>query len=92
MLGDFDAAVLTDSQNTVVVQQGLGAGFLVRFDDIFEQYSFLDFGRNGLLKARMGDVYLPLHSRKDADVNLIFGSICPGNGSSEEQRCTSDRH
>jgi hypothetical protein len=47
MLRDLDAAVLADRQDAVVVQQRLGAGFLVRFDDILEQHAFLDFGGNG---------------------------------------------
>jgi len=87
MLGDFDAGVLADGQDAVVIQQRLGAGLLVRFDDILEQHAVLDFYRNGLLKAGMGDVHLPFHGREDADIQICCSgrAVCPGRGNCKKQ-------
>jgi hypothetical protein len=71
VLGDLDPAVLADGQDTVVIQQGLAAGLLVGFDDILEEDPLLDLRRDWSRTAGMGDVHLPFHGRKDADVDLI---------------------
>ncbi len=89
MLGNLDAAVLADGQDAVVIQQRLAARFLVRLDHILKEHPILNLDGNGLLNIRMGDSHLPFHSRKDADINLLFGSICSGNSRHEEQRCAS---
>jgi hypothetical protein len=72
MFGDLDSAVLANGQDAVIVQQGLGAGLLVRLDDVLEQHPVLNLGRDGLGETRMGDVHLAFNGREDADVDLIF--------------------
>jgi hypothetical protein len=89
MLGDLDAAMFADGQDAVVVQQRLAARLLVGFDDILEEHSALNLGRNGFLEAGMGDGHLSFHSGENADVNLIFWSIGPGGSCHEQQRRTS---
>ncbi|MGH7260231.1 MAG: hypothetical protein ACREI9_06075 [Nitrospiraceae bacterium] len=95
MLGNLDAAVLSDSQNAVVIQQGFRAGLFLRFDDIFEQHPVLELDRNGFLNAGVSDIDFSFNRRKNPDVYLIFGSgrvVRPGHGSREQQRSQSCRH
>jgi len=89
MLGNLDAAVFADGQDAVVIQQRLAARFLVRLDHILKEHPILNLDGNGFLNIRMGDGHLPFHGGKDADINLLFGSICPGGSRHEQQRGTS---
>ena len=70
VLSDFDAAVLTDCEDTVVVQESLGAGFLVGFDGIAKQDGVLEFDRCGGAGWRTSDGDAAFNGGKDADVFL----------------------
>jgi hypothetical protein len=90
VLGDFDAAVLADGQNAVVVQQRLGAGLLFRLDDILEEHPVLNPGRDRFLEARMSDRHLPFDGRKDADINILRGrAVRPCRSGAQKHGCCS---
>lgn len=86
MLGDLDPAVLADSQDAVIVQQCLRPRFLASLDDVPEQDSLLDPGRNRCDKSGVRDGHLAFDRGKDADVDRILGRLGLGpRGASNQQ-------
>jgi len=85
VLGDFHLAVFPNGQDAVVVEERLGAGFVLRFDHVLKEHGILEFDRPAEGVSYVGNGNGALNSAIQPDAVFTSPGLVPARYKPKEK-------